>query len=313
MNTFIRSIGTCIPDKVVTSDNLEEILETKKNWIVKTSGIESRHWISDEKTKATDLGFESSVTALEKAGWDANDVDLIIYSTETPDVFLPGSGCILQGKLDLESTPTIDIRQQCTGFIYGLSMADAYIKSGIYNKILLVCAEVHSPLEQLSEEGRGVAVLFADGAASICIEGREEEGGIIGCELHSGGKYYKYIVRPTEFDILQMHGKTTFRRAVKRIISVVENVLDKTYMTESDIDLMVPHQANLRINETVREKINFPSEKVYNNIQTYGNTASASIPIALEEAFEKYPKAKTLLFAAYGGGETWAAMVYKHR
>lgn len=313
MRTLIKSIGTFVPSKVVTNEEIEEALGVPSDWIYKRSGINQRYWVEDKSIGVTDLARESTLIALEKAEWEPNDIDLIIFSTETPDIYLPGCGCLLQYKLGLETVPTIDIRQQCTGFIYGLSMADAYIKSGLYKKILVVCAEVHSSRLVLNEKGKNTSILFGDGASSTCVEASKENEGILSFELHTEGKYNKNFFRETQASPIIMNGEQIFRHAVKRTAEVSGDVINKAKLRKSDIDLVIPHQANIRINEFFRKRAGFSLERVYNNIDRYGNTGSASIPIALSEAFDLYPLAKTFLFVAYGGGETWGAIVYSSR
>jgi 3-oxoacyl-[acyl-carrier-protein] synthase-3 len=309
-------------------------MDTTDEWIQQRTGIKQRYWVpKGEVTGASDLGLEASKIALDKAGWKPEDIDLIIFATLSPDVFFPGSGCYLQTKLGLESTPAIDIRQQCTGFLYGASIADAYIQSGMAKKILFVGSEVHSSGLDISTRGRDVAVIFGDGAGAICYEAEETDDqiGIIGSVLHADGSYAEKLhlelpasrlperitadmIKDSARHFPVMDGSRIFKLALRRLPQVTHEIFEKTGLTMDDIDLVIPHQANLRINEAYQKTMNLPPEKIYNNIQTYGNTTAATIPLALDEAIEKGlidTKKSTLLFVALGAGLTWAAQIYR--
>ena len=332
LRTVIRSTGRYVPPLVVTNKDLEQWMDTSDEWIRQRTGIEERHWVErGGSVGSSDLALEATKVALKRAGWDAKDVDLIIFATLSPDVFFPGSGCLLQEKLGLETTPTLDIRQQCTGFIYGLTTADAMIKSGYAKKILFVGAEVHSSGLDITTKGRDVAVLFGDGAGAVCLEGIEtkENVGILGASLHSQGKYANQLLvecpsyrlqPPITPEMLaegrqypKMEGSTVFKHATRRMPEAAMEALEKSGVKLSDIDMMIPHQANLRINQMVQKQLGLPDEKVYNNIQRYGNTTAASIPLAYDEALElgKVPKKATMLFVAFGAGFTWGGLVYR--
>jgi 3-oxoacyl-[acyl-carrier-protein] synthase-3 len=331
--TVIRSTGRFIPSRLVTNDDLSKMMETSDAWIRERTGIEQRYWIPEgEVVGASDLGLEASRIALERAGWKAEDLDLIIFATLSPDIFFPGPGCLLQHKLGLTSTPTLDIRQQCTGFIYGQSIADAYIRSGLASKILFVGSEVHSTGLDKTTRGRDVAVIFGDGAAAVCYEGVETDQriGVIESVLHTAGEFAESLMLelpasrlperglPDNTDIARlyptMNGSKIFKLALRRLPEVTQEVLQKAGMTLDDIDMFIPHQANLRINEAYQKTMNIPDNKIYNNIQKYGNTTAATIPLALDELVEKGmvdTKKSTLLFVALGAGLTWAASIYK--
>ncbi|MFA6013249.1 MAG: beta-ketoacyl-ACP synthase III [Desulfobacteraceae bacterium] len=330
---IIKSTGRYIPSRLVTNEDLTHMMETTDAWIRERTGIEQRYWIPEgEIIGASDLGLEASKIALEKAGWKAQDLDLIIFATLSPDIFFPGPGCLLQHKLGLSSTPTIDIRQQCTGFLYGQSIADAYIRSGLANKILFVGAEVHSTGLDKTTRGRDVAVIFGDGAAAVCFEGVEtdKETGIIASVLHTAGEFAESLMlelpasRLPERGLLDcqdmarlyptMNGSKIFKLALRRLPEVTMEVLEKAKLSLDDIDLIIPHQANLRINEAYQKILNIPDSKIYNNIQKYGNTTAATIPLALDEVIEKGlidTSKSTLLFVALGAGLTWAASIYR--
>ena len=329
----IKSTGRYIPSRLVTNDDLTKMMDTSDAWIRERTGVEQRYWVPEgENIGASDLGLEASKIALDKAGWKAEDLDLIIFATLSPDIFFPGPGCLLQHKLGLTSTPTIDIRQQCTGFLYGQSIADAYIRSGLANKILFVGSEVHSTGLDKTTRGRDVAVIFGDGAAAVCFEGIETDKntGIISTVLHTAGEFAESLMlelpasRLPERGLLDnpdiarlypsMNGSKIFKLALRRLPEVTMEVLEKAGMSLEDIDMFIPHQANLRINEAYQKTLNIPDEKIYNNIQKYGNTTAATIPLALDELIEMGrvdTKKSTLLFVALGAGLTWAASIYK--
>ena len=332
IRTVIRSTGRFVPPLVVTNNDLKQWMDTSDEWIRQRTGIEERHWVDrNGNVGASDLGFEATKIALDRAGWKATDLDLIIFATLSPDYYFPGSGCLLQHKLGLETTPAIDIRQQCTGFIYGMAMADAMIRSGQAKRILFVGAEVHSAGLDISTNGRDVAVLFGDGAGAVCLEGMEgsEDVGILGSTLHCQGKFSEQLMVEAPSFRLQpsinekllnegrhfpkMEGPTVFKHATKRMPEAAEEALAKSRLSISDVDLMIPHQANLRINQMVQKQLGLPDSKVFNNIQRYGNTTAASIPLALDEAKElgHVPKKATLLFVAFGAGFTWGGLVYR--
>lgn len=330
--TIIRSTGRFTPSRVVTNQDLTQWMETSDEWIRQRTGIEQRRWVEPKDgVGPSDLAYEASKVALDRAGWKAQDVDLILFATLSPDLMFPGSGVLLQEKLGLETTPTLDIRQQCTGFIYGFATADALIRAGYARKILFVGAEVHSAGLDISTRGRDVAVLFGDGAGAVCLEGIEtkENVGLLAASLHSQGKYANQLF--TELPSFRnwpsltkegleegrqypkMEGSTVFKHATRRMPEAAHEVLEKAQLKIDDVDLMIPHQANLRINQMVQKQLGLPDEKVFNNIMRYGNTTAASIPIALDEAFElgKVPAKPTLLFVAFGAGFTWGGLAYK--
>jgi 3-oxoacyl-[acyl-carrier-protein] synthase-3 len=330
--TIIKGTGRYVPPREVTNRDLEQWMDTSDEWIRQRTGIEKRHWIPEAGgVGPSDLGLEASKIAIKRAGWRPEEIDLIIFGTLSPDIFFPGSGCFLQHKLGLKTTPALDIRQQCTGFIYGVSIADAYIRSGYYNRILLVGSEVHSTGLDISTRGRDVAVLFGDGAGAICMEGVDtnEPAGVVAANLYSQGELadilmievpsHKLNPRINAEMIQQgrhypfMDGQTVFKTAVKRLPQVAKKTMKKAGLTAEDIDLFIPHQANLRINQAFAKFMQLPEEKVFHNIQQYGNTTAASIPIALDEAIEKnlIGRGSTVMFLALGAGLTWGAVIYR--
>jgi 3-oxoacyl-[acyl-carrier-protein] synthase-3 len=328
--TVIKSTGSYVPPRVVTNHDLTQWMDTSDEWIRQRTGIEQRHWIPEEGgVGSSDLALEATKIALERTGWTAKDIDLIIFATLSPDIFFPGPGCLLQHKLGLNSTPALDIRQQCTGFLYGLATADAYIRSGLANKILLACAEVHSTGIDISTRGRDVAVLFGDGAGVVCLEGIEtdKDVGILASALHANGEFAESLMievgasrlnpRISEELIKEgrhwpvMDGKTIFKEAVRSLPNVSQEVLQKSGLSLEDIDLFIPHQANLRINQFFQQSMKLPEDKVFHNIQRYGNTTAASIPIALDEALEMniIGDGSAVIFLGLGAGLTWAAVL----
>ncbi|MCP3951425.1 MAG: ketoacyl-ACP synthase III [Desulfobacterales bacterium] len=331
--TIIRSTGKYLPPRIVTNDDMTQWMETTDEWIEQRTGIKQRHWVPEGGgVGASDLGLEASKIALERAGWQAEDVDLIIFATLSPDLNFPGSGCLLQYKLGLSDTPALDIRQQCTGFLYGLEIADAYIRGGLAEKILFVGGEVHSSGLDISTRGRDVAVIFGDGAAAACLEGVEIDSrvGVLAHQLHAEGKYAESLMveapasrenpRITEEMFAAgrhfptMDGKAIFKLAVRRLPEVTVKVLKKAGVPLDEVTLFIPHQANLRINQFFAKAMGLPQEKVFNNIQKYGNTTAATIPLALDEAMEADLIGKSgdvAVFLGLGAGLTWGASVYR--
>jgi 3-oxoacyl-[acyl-carrier-protein] synthase-3 len=332
IKAVIKGTGRYVPPRVVTNDDLTQWMDTSDEWIRQRTGIEKRHWIDEEApVGASDLGLEASQIALSRAGWDSEDIDLIIFATLSPDIFFPGSGCLLQHKLGLKDTPALDIRQQCTGFIYGLATADAYIRSGMARKILLVGAEVHSTGLDISTEGRDVSVIFGDGAAAVCIEAVEsnQQVGVLASVLHAKGSMAESLMTEApasrqwprltpemmenrrHFPV--MDGKAIFKEAVRRLPEVTQKVLKQAGLSKEEIDLYIPHQANMRINQFYQQMMKLPEEKVFHNIQRYGNTTAATIPLALDEALEMgvVGKGSTVMFLGLGSGVTWGANIHR--
>ncbi len=330
--SIIKSTGRYVPDRHVTNDDLAKQIDTSDEWIRQRTGIEARYWVKEgDDVGTSDLALEASKIALERAGWEPTELDLIVFATMTSDVYVPGSGVILQHKLGAEKVPALDIRQQCTGFLHGLELCDAYIKSGKALKILLVGAETQSRFIELTTQNRDTAVIFADGAGAVCIEAEEaaEEAGILASVFHADGKYAgvlrvgvparksgpvmnaEVLARQEYFPY--MDGKAVFKLAVTRLPKVTLELLEKADMQLEDLDMVVPHQANLRINEAFRTRMNIPEEKIYNNIQQYGNTTGATIPIALDELMEKgmLKSGDNVLFIGLGAGLTWGGVIYR--
>ncbi len=324
----ILGVGHYVPTKVVTNHDLAKMMTTSDEWIVQRSGIKERRFIEHTGIGASDLAVHASKMALEHAGLEAKDIDAIIFATLSPDFTFPGSGVLLGDKLGLPGVPALDVRNQCSGFLYGLSIADAWIRAGVYKHVLLVGAEVHSTGIELADRGRDVAVLFGDGAGAAVIGRATDEGqGIKALELHADGSGAKdlwveapasaYIPRITHELIDEgrhypkMIGKHVFRWATDKMPEVAKSVLDKAGVTVETLDLFVPHQANMRINQFVCMKLGIPEEKTVHNIEKYGNTTAATIPLGLSEAWRegRCKRGSTVLMAAFGSGYTWAGAV----
>lgn len=331
--TIIKGTGRYVPPRLVTNDDLSQMMDTSSEWILQRTGIEQRYWIPEKGgVGASDLGLEASKIAMKRAGWEPQDIDLIIFATLSPDLFFPGSGCLLAHKLGLTATPALDIRQQCTGFLYGMATADAYIRSSLAKRILLVGAEVHSTGLDISNKGRDVAVIFGDGAAAVCLEHVEtdvKKAGVLASCLHADGSLAESLMtfapasrenpRIDEHMLQQgkhfptMDGRNIFKNAVRRLPEVAGEVLNTAGIPLEAVDLFIPHQANLRINQAFAKAMDLPESKVYNNIQRYGNTTAASIPLALDEAIEKglLVSGSTVMFLGLGAGVTWGAVLYR--
>jgi 3-oxoacyl-[acyl-carrier-protein] synthase-3 len=330
--SVITGTGRFVPPHVVSNHDLTQRMETSDEWIRQRTGIEQRYWVDpDIPVGASDLGLEASRLAMQRAGWAPEDIDLIIFATLSPDLNFPGSGCLLQHKLGLSSTPALDIRQQCTGFIYGMATADAFIRSDQARRVLLVGAEVHSTGLDISTPGRDVSVIFGDGAAAVCVEAMERDDpvGLLASVLHARGELAESLMveAPSSRSNPRisarmmeerrhypvMDGKAIFKQAVRSLPEVTAEVLDRVGLNLEDIDLIIPHQANMRINQLYQKALGVAEDKVFHNIQRYGNTTAASIPLALDEAFEMgvIGKGSTVLFVGLGSGLTWGANIHR--
>ncbi|MEO8201587.1 MAG: beta-ketoacyl-ACP synthase III [Gemmatimonadota bacterium] len=329
MATVFLGTGFAVPDRVVTNEELSQSMDTSDEWIRTRTGIAQRHWVSEGETGAS-LALTASQRALEASGLKASDLDAIVFATSTPDHFIPGGGVYLQRDLNVGTIPALDIRTQCSGFVYGLSVADAWIRSGQYNRILVVGAEVQSTGMDVSTAGRNTAVIFADGAGAAILAPSNDPGrGILGFDLHAEGKYAEllwvdgpgsmYHPRVSEQHLtqgryyLQMDGKEVFRHAVTRMPESVQAVLAKAGYTTADIALLLPHQANLRISEGVQKALKLRDDQVYNNIMRYGNTTAATIPILLDECVRSgriHPN-DLVVFTAFGSGFMWGSVLIR--
>jgi 3-oxoacyl-[acyl-carrier-protein] synthase-3 len=319
------------------NDDLRELMDTSDEWIQQRTGIKQRHWVdADSDLCTSDLALEACKKALENAKVKKEELDMIILATLSPDHEFPGTACFLQAKLDAPGIPALDVRQQCSGFIYSMSIADQFIRTGMYNKILIVGAETHSKGIDQSTRGRDVAVLFGDGAGAIVLgvaDPNDAHGGkILSTHLHADGRFARelWIEQPSmthpgarttpEFVAENepkyypaVNGKTVFMHAVKRMPEVLAEALEKNGLKLSDIDLFLFHQANLRINEMVAKTLGIPEEKVFNTIDRFGNTTAATIPLGMDEAVKagKLKPGMLVASAAFGSGFTWASTIYR--
>ena len=328
----IAGIGKYIPPQVVTNDDLAQRMSTTNEWIVERTGIHERHHIREGEETVSGMAAKAARVAMERANTTAEAIDFIIFATLSPEYYFPGSGVLLQRELGITSSGIgcLDIRNQCSGFLYALSVADAFIRTGTYKNVLVIGAEIHSTGLDFSDAGRSVAVIFGDGAGAVVLQPTtDEKAGILTINLHADGEYAEKlavigmsssysdrlaperIARGEYFPV--MEGQFVFKLATTKMPESVREALAAAELTPEDIDLLVPHQANLRISEMVRRAFQLPEEKVYNNIQRYGNTTAASIPAALCEAWEEgRVKAGDLIcLTAFGSGFTWGAALLR--
>jgi 3-oxoacyl-[acyl-carrier-protein] synthase III len=349
LRSKIAGIGRYVPERVVKNDELAQLMETSDEWIQERTGIRERRYAKKHEETTTTMGAKAARIACERAGITPADVDFIIFATLSPDYYFPGCGVLVQRELGItnKEAGALDIRNQCSGFVYGLSIADQFVKSGMYKNVLLIGSEMHSMGLEFSTRGRNVTVIFGDGAGAVVIQPTEKENqGILTTCLHSDGTnaeelaminpgshggyhtgvekfhfpeadYGEIFIHEGLFvdrDIYpNMNGQLVFKTAVVKFPEVIKEALDKVNLQASDIDMFVPHQANLRISQFVQQKLGLPNEKVWNNIQKYGNTTAASIPIALCEAWEagKVKEGDLVCLAAFGAGFTWGSALIR--
>lgn len=329
----IAGMGKYVPENVVTNDDLSKLMDTNDAWIQERTGIkERRHIKKGDGNSTAVMGVKAAEIALDRAGISKDEIDLIIFATLSPDYYFPGCGVQVQDMMGIHTCPALDIRNQCSGFIYGISVADQFIKTGMYKNVLLIGSENHSGGLDFSTRGRGVTVIFGDGAGAAVLTRSEQEGhGVLSTHLHSEGKHAlelslkgpstnhwvpQIIEENPQEDIPYypyMNGQFVFKNAVVRFSEVIMEGLKTNGLDVNDIDMLVPHQANLRISQFIQKKFQLSDDKVYNNIQRYGNTTAASIPIALCEAWEegKVKEGNTVVLAAFGSGFTWGSAVIK--
>ena len=328
----ISGLGFYVPDNVVTNDDLSKIMDTNDEWIQERTGIKERRHIVRGQDTTTSMGVKAAKIAIERSGISNDDIDFIVFATISPDYYFPGPGVELQKELGLKTIGALDIRNQCSGFVYALSVADQFIKTGMYKNILVVASEVQSLGLDMTDRGRSVSVIFGDGAGAVVLTRSEDGSGILSTHLHSEGEHAKElaVLAPGMggrwvSDILAennpddesyfpyMNGQFVFKHAVVRFSEVIMEGLQANNLQVSDIDMLIPHQANLRISQFIQKKFGLIDDQVFNNIQKYGNTTAASIPIALTEAWEqgKIKKGDTIVLAAFGSGFTWASAIIK--
>jgi 3-oxoacyl-[acyl-carrier-protein] synthase-3 len=323
-----------VPPRVVTNNDLAKVMDTSDEWIRQRTGIEQRYWV-DAITNTSDLALRASEIAIKNANLDKAGIEMIILATLSPDHEFPGTACFLQKKLGLPGIPALDVRQQCTGFIYSLSIADQFIRNGVYKNILVVGAEVHSKGLEQSDRGRDVSVLFGDGAGAVVLAATEitdpkTDSHILSTHLHADGSFAEELWTPAPgtgnsaervgavevaegLHYPKMNGKTVFMHAVKRMPEALVEALDHNKVRPEEVDLFVFHQANLRINDMIAKQFQIPDNKVFNTIQKYANTTAATIPIGLDEAVRagKLKKGMLVASAAFGSGFTWGSALYR--
>ncbi len=343
----IAGIGMYIPENVVTNDDLAKLMDTSDEWIQERTGIKERHFARRYEDTTTTMGVEAARIAIQRAGITPQDIDLIIFATLSPDYFFPGCGVLLQRMLKMREVGALDIRNQCSGFVYGISVADQFIRTGMYKNILLVGSETHSYALDFSTRGRNLSVIFGDGAGAVVLQPTTKENqGILSTHLHSDGSDAEILsmmnpgfhagrfikekrpatpVKPygglfiteelVEKEDLYpyMDGPAVFKKAVIKLPEVIREALADNGFAPSDISLLIPHQANLRISQYIQQKMELRNDQVYNNIQKYGNTTAASVPIALCEAWEegRIKEGDLVCLAAFGSGFSWASALLK--
>lgn len=329
----ITGLGYYVPENVVTNDDLSKIMDTNDAWIQERTGIKQRRHIKKGDGNSTSvMAVKASKIALERAHLSAKDIDMIVFATLSPDMYFPGGGVEVQEMMGMRTISALDVRNQCTGFVYALSVADQFIKTGMYKNVLVIGSENHSGGLDFSDRGRSVSVIFGDGAGAAVVSRNESgKGGILSTHLHSEGKHKNelalqgpstgYWVPEIIADNPQenipyypyMNGQFVFKHAIVRFTEVIEEGLNANNLTVADIDMLIPHQANLRISQFIQQKLGLTDAQVFNNIQKYGNTTAASIPIALTEAWEegKIKEGDLVVLAAFGSGFTWGSAIIR--
>ncbi|APQ16393.1 3-oxoacyl-ACP synthase III family protein [Maribacter hydrothermalis] len=333
-NSKIIGLGHYVPDNVVTNDDLSKVMDTNDAWIQERTGIkERRHVVRGDGDTTTTMGVKAAKIAIERAGIDKDDIDFIVFATLSPDYYFPGPGVLVQRDLGIKTVGALDVRNQCSGFVYAISIADQYIKTGMYKNVLVIGSELHSHGLDMTTRGRGVSVIFGDGAGAAVLSREEDTSkGILSTHLHSEGLHAEELslIAPgmgkrwvndiiadndpnDESYFPYMNGQFVFKNAVVRFSEVIIEGLEKNKLNATDINLLVPHQANLRISQFIQKKFKLTDDQVFNNIMKYGNTTAASIPIALTEAWEegKVNKGDLVVLAAFGSGFTWGSVIIR--
>ena len=330
INSQIKNISFYVPDKVITNHDLSEMMDTSDEWITTRTGIKQRHSVGDEKLGPADLAVKSTQKVLKKTNTKLTEIDFVIFATSSPDYYVPGSGSVFQTKMGLDNVGVLDIRQGCAGFVYALSVADQYIKSGMYKNILVSGSEVQTTQLDYDTKGRDTAIIFGDGSASALVKpSTVEDKGILSSHLHSDGRYVddlgtiapnpriQGLINKKNIDDrehhLFMNGREVFKHAIKRFPEVILEGLEYNNLGIKDIKLVIPHQANYRITEAVQKKLKIDKNKVFSNIHKYGNTTAASVGIALSEAIieEKIKDNDIIVLVAFGAGFYWASTIIR--
>lgn len=342
----IVGIGYYVPKNVFTNDDMMKYMDTSDEWIQERTGIKERRFADRTGETTTTMGVEAAKIAIERAGITPQDIDFIVFATLSPDYYFPGCGVLLQRAMKMKEIGALDVRNQCSGFVYALSVADQFIKTGMYKNILVVGAEKHSFGLDYSTRGRNISVIFGDGAGAVVLQPTNKEGqGILSTHLHSDGESAEilamynpgthanhWVKDLAKFDDAEvgemfmsnamvneaqnfpnMDGPAVFKKAIVKMPEVVEEALAANNLTTADINMLIPHQANLRIAQFVQQKLQLKDDQVYNNIQKFGNTTAASVPIALCEAWEqgKIKEGDLVCLAAFGSGFTWAGALIR--
>ena len=343
----IAGIGMYVPEKVVTNNDLKKWMDTDDNWIQERTGIQERRFAKRTEETTTTMAVEAAKIAIERAGITAQDIDFIVFATLSPDYYFPGCGVLVQRAMNMKEVGALDIRNQCSGFLYAISVADQFIKTGMYKNILVIGAEKHSMGLDFSTRGRNVSVIFGDGAGAVVLQPTEKNNqGILSTHLHSDGASAEILAQynpgshanhwvetpVADFDEAEigemfmshqmidnaqlfpfMDGPTVFKKAIVKVPEVIVEALTKNGYTTEDLNILIPHQANLRISQFVQQKLKLRDDQVYNNIMRYGNTTAASVPIALCEAWQngKIKEGDLVCLAAFGSGFTWASALLK--
>ena len=332
-NSKIIGLGYFVPENIVTNNDLSKFMETSDEWIQERTGIQERRWIDPKTGETTStMAVKASKIAIERSGLEKEEIDFIIFATLSPDMYFPGGGVRVQDMLDMPTIGALDVRNQCSGFIYAMSVADQFIKTGMYKNILVIGAENHSGGLEKSTRGRGVTVIFGDGAGAAVLSRSEEKGkGILSSHLHSEGKHARELMLdgpntgrwvpeilaendPEDQSYYpQMNGQFVFKHAVTRFSEAIIEGLNANNLQKEDIDMLIPHQANLRISKFIQKKFQLSDDKVHNNIMKYGNTTAASVIIALTEAWEqgKIKDNDLVVLAAFGSGFTWGSVMIR--
>lgn len=346
LRSFIAGMGLYVPETIITNQHLTRYMDTSDEWIQERTGIRERRYAHRTKETTTTMAVEASRIAIERAGLTPQEIDFIVFATLSPDYYFPGCGVLLQRAMAMKEIGALDVRNQCSGFIYALSVADQFIKTGMYKNILVVGSEKHSFGLDMSTRGRNISVIFGDGAGAVVLQATgDEERGILSTHLHSDGADAEVLAMYNpgthanhwkeglaDFDEAEvaemfmshrmidkaqlfpnMDGQAVFKKAVVKFPEVIMEALDKNDFTPADLKLLVPHQANLRISQFIQQKLKLRDDQVYNNIQRYGNTTAASVPIALCEAWQegRFNKGDLVCLAAFGSGFTWASALLK--
>lgn len=328
----ILGLGKYVPENVVTNQDLSKLMTTNDEWIQERTGIkERRHIKKGDGNSTAEMGFKAAIEAIKRSEIDKKDIDLIVFATLSPDYYFPGCGVQIQEKLGIDTCPALDVRNQCSGFVYGISVADQFIKTGMYKNVLVIGSENHSGGLDMTDRSRHVSVIFGDGAGAAILSRSDDDSKILSTHLHSEGKFINELSLrgpSTEYWVPEiitdnpqedipyypkMNGQLVFKNAVVRFSEVINEGLQHNNLTKEDIDMFIPHQANLRISQFIQQKFQLKDEQVYNNIQKYGNTTAASIPIALTEAWEDglIQKGDLVVLAAFGSGFTWGSVMIR--